>query len=350
MGYLIFFIILFLINNLHCSQEKKVTFATLLIVIFTGIRYNIGFDYLNYWGDIEFEHYAMEPLSGLLQMIGHETSPAVFFFLTSLLMYPIMIKAFTRNSIDPMESVLFFVCFQSFYICSLSTIRQALAWAFVWWLIFLERKSVFKIITLSIIAACFHSSGMAGLLLLFPWKKLSETKMLILFAISVFGSYMIAYIVSMISSDAMIFLRFARYLEDESVGATKMKYLIWFIYVVVILNYKRLVKIDTTYHYYIAIATLGVCLYNATIFSPHVSDRLMAMFWSTVICMMPALRKVMRVPKPIFTIICVMLFAYSINLAATSSKLSGDKQNTYYPYRTIIETENLGKGAQDNYL
>lgn len=348
-GYIVFFIVFFVINTRNYSQYKKINQAIILIVIFSGIRYNIGFDYLTYWGDIEYEHYSMEPLSGLLQLIAHETHPVVFFILSSLLMYPLMIKSFTKDSVNPMESILFFVCFQSFYICSLSTVRQAMAWAIIWWLIFQKEKGLIKVMLTSIIAACFHSSGFIGILLLFPWQKLNKNAMLLLFTISVFGSLIISYVVPMISSDAMIFLKFANYLEDESVGATKMKYLIWLIYLCVILNFNKLIKINHRYHYYISIVTLGVCLYNATIFSPHVSDRLMAMFWSALICMMPALRKIMKIQKPIFNFVCIVLFTYSILLAASSSKTTGDKQNTYYPYRTFIETENLGKGAMNNY-
>lgn len=348
-GYIVFFIVFFIINAQHCSQSKKINHAIILIVVFSGLRYNIGFDYLTYWGDIEYENYSMEPLSGLLQLIAHETHPVFFFIITSLIMYPIMIKSFTQDSINPMESILFFICFQSFYICSLSTVRQAVAWSIIWWLIFQKDKGLFKVIITSIIAACFHLSGFIGILLLLPWHKLNKKAMLILFFFSVFGSYFISFLVSIISSDAMVFRKFAYYIEDESIGATKMKYLIWLIYLCVVLNYSKLIKVNDRYHYYISIVTLGVCLYNATLFSPHVSDRLMAMFWSTLICIMPALRKTMRISKPIFTISCILLFTYSILLAASSSRISGVIQNTYYPYRTFIETDNLGKGAMNNY-
>lgn len=337
MGYFIFFILFFLIWAQKASEKSKVISSTILVVVFTGIRYNIGFDYPQYLDNIQHEWYSTEPLSAFLQMLAYNTDPILYFVITSLLMYPIMIKAFTKDSVNPMESILFFLCFQSFYICSLSTIRQAMAWAVIWWLISQEKKGVLKICISSIVAFCFHSSGLAGIILLFPLSKLKKVHLWLIFSISFVCSALFIKIISLLPADNVVILKMSGFLEADFGGATKIKYIIWVLYIVCLLNYNRLVAINKRYGYFIIVATIGIGLYNMTLFNAHMADRLMAMFWGPVICMIPAVRRITHVPKALYAIVCLSLFAYSISLAHQSSIERGDRPSVYYPYRTIFE-------------
>ena len=225
-GYIILFFVFGALCSLKIKNKQKIVLISLWVSLFTGIRYNIGFDYMQYWTNIEKGWYSVEIFSGLLQELGHETNPIIYFLLSSFVIYPIMINSFCKDSFNIMESVLFFLCFQSFYIVSLSIVRQATMWAIIWWLIYQKEKSKIKILICSILAFCFHSSGLIGLLLLFPWNKLNLRSMYLLFFISVFGSYALVFFFNHLQSDGFLFIRFATYMEEEMGGATKIKYII----------------------------------------------------------------------------------------------------------------------------
>lgn len=339
MGYFIFFIVLFFIWKSRISSKAKVYLASILVSFFAAFRYNIGFDYLQYYNNIQSGWYSVEPLSMLLQSLANYIHPVFYFMITSFLMYPLMLKSITKDSANVMESILFFICFQSFFICSLSTVRQAMSWAVIWWIISKHGNVKFITIIGSLIAFCFHSSGLVGLVLLLPWYKLKRVHLILLFCLSWIGSYIIIYIVSHIQLDNIFFYKFQEYLEEDYGGATKIKYLIWSIYISIIICYDKLVKSNVKYQYYIAISTIGICLYNATLMNAHLADRLLSTFWGPVICLIPQLRRYIGLKRPIYIVICLVLFSYSIYISHNSSLDRGDNPSCYYPYRTIFNID-----------
>lgn len=337
LGYIILFFALLLIDSRKINKDKKLLFIYLFIVVFTGLRFRIGFDYNMYYDSIQNEWYSFEIIPAFFQWIAHYTDFSIFFILSSIFIYTFYFLGIKNASRDKMGSVFFFIGFPYLYFSSLSTIRQSMALAVIFYLLTLKNCSRKQAIILFTIAFLSHRSTLICLLLLYPWRKLANANLLIIFGCSfLIGTGLIA-LLSLIQTDNIIFLQFMKYLEnaEDFSGGGKTSILVYFLTILVLLLSKRLIKFDPMMKRYISMMVLGASLYAVFSINPHVAERFCIFFWGTSMLIIPIVVRIFKIPRLIYYTLCILLFSFSIYTGNISSK-SATGESAYIPYRTIL--------------
>lgn len=199
--YLFLFSIGICLDKYNKTKAQYVYYT--LITIITGFavcRYNVGYDYPNYYKIIEEENIALvellfAPLSALLAKIAiYFNSPQLLFFLFGIPIYGLILVTLKRFSFNYALSIIVFICL--FYYTSLSIIRQALAVAITFYgYKYVVNRSFIKYFTTILIATLVHPSAFIALAIY--WIPYIKFKTLILLIISgLFISPILFYLMS----------------------------------------------------------------------------------------------------------------------------------------------------------
>jgi len=148
--------------------KKNVLFVyEFLFVIVYVFRYDVGWDYPNYFdtiinGDLSER---LEPLSYVLYWIASACkSPILLFVLYGVPTYLLIFSTIKKYSVNIEFSLLIYICL--FFLDSLGIIRQALAVAIVLrGYTFLVEKKPVKFFLVIILASCFHYSAVSAFII-----------------------------------------------------------------------------------------------------------------------------------------------------------------------------------------
>ena len=132
-GVFVFLVIAGLI--LICRPKARLIWFCSIVMIFSCLRYGIGYDYLVYKEFIEglgdkFSLMTMEPIPKLLIEFSQETHYQLFFVITSFLIYIPIFYVIYRMSYSPLLSLWIYVFIPVFFLESLSVIRNHVAFSF----------------------------------------------------------------------------------------------------------------------------------------------------------------------------------------------------------------------------
>ncbi len=166
--YLFLFLVLLYFHLLGVSPRLQVFLSLLTLCIFSGVRFNAGYDYPVYYELSQKDDYDwFEPLSRVLMDIGHYTDPVFLFILSSALIaifYYLALDRYSRLYQWHPVAIFAFLGLPIAYLDSLGVIRQFIAIAiFVYVASNIYRRTLISIAWL-LIAALFHKS----ILVLFP--------------------------------------------------------------------------------------------------------------------------------------------------------------------------------------
>lgn len=171
-------IILFLlVIDYYFSNKKMFLYIALLIILLvSGTRFEVGYDYLNY-----VNYYTnwlpdnLEPLFILsikLQKVI-TNNYQIMFFTYSLFTMLFMYSGITKYTKYIKTSLLFYLLIPGLYLTSFSTLRQSIAISIfffaVYFLVFRNQKS--KFIFYGVVASLFHYSAVFPTLIVFIFYK-----------------------------------------------------------------------------------------------------------------------------------------------------------------------------------
>lgn len=166
-------IIVYLFKHLkYISSKQSMIAISFFIIGFAAFRFNIGWDYKiytniikNYQATGELIYKRDEFFSNILYVISGNTTIYLFFVMTSILTYYLILKRILITTDNYIHSVLFFVSFPLFYLNSFSVIRNFIAIAICFYAskYILEKKPI-KYVLLIIIASQFHTTALIMLL------------------------------------------------------------------------------------------------------------------------------------------------------------------------------------------
>jgi len=181
-----------------------------------------------------------------------------------------------------------------------------------------------------------------GVLILMSWGKVSKRILWLMFLVSfVFGSVLLPVVMSVVGTGILgadtTDLAMA-YLQDDSVIEGRLlKYFIYFLNILVLVNYDKLIKRDKDFAYYIGLMCLGASLLSIFSFQSTLALRFCMFFFSVSIFLIPQLFRVLKINR-LYYISFVLLFIMQIYIG---SKTVRDQDNAgysrTYPYRTIFE-------------
>ena len=258
--------------------------AFLVLVIISGLRYNVGADYPGYsylykeqpyYDDaigMEIE-YGFIFIVDTLNNIGLEVW--AFFTLTAFITYFFLFYSFKNYKSLLYLGIFFFITY-GFYFFSFNGVRQALAMsALAVAVAFIQERKLFPFLGIILIGGLMHKSLFLFLPLYFVLEKIRLSKYIWYgaFVLSLGLHFLpmasILNISSVISVMADSQIDYSNFLEDTNsdlnvTGSLTLGYLarvgVGFI---VLVYYEKLTKLNPNYLPYFTLSLIGVCIYNS---------------------------------------------------------------------------------------
>lgn len=272
--YLFLLFAAFVISHNQVSEEVKGKRLYLLLLIFSCIRYGIGFDYFSYLNLIEsgrtdYTFFRIEPLGRLLIMLARETHPQVFFAVASAItLYPIY-YASRKFSLSPYMSIVLYMLHPMLFLSGLGVIRNAVGYSLVLmgFFVFLEYKNKKgKLVALLFLAFAygFHSSSIIGILLFPLYYFFNGKKINILIYLSSFAlSMVVTYVLSSLQSSSDIFGRAADYAFDrEHSGGGLMTLIVNGLNIINLLFWGKIKNTDNYTNTFLKFVNFGTFVWN----------------------------------------------------------------------------------------
>ena len=130
-----------------------------------------------------------------------------------------------------------------------------------------------------------------------------------------------------------------RYIENEASGEGKMmRYLIYFVALMSLALYNRLIKKDNTNAYYIGLVVLGASLFSLFLFNSTVAKRFCIFFFSASIFIVPRIVRVLAIPQLIYVSIMTILLSIQIYIGSSNTRPEDrNGSSVSYPYRTFLD-------------
>lgn len=344
LGYSVFIILLLLGASIK-KDKNRLLYLFLLITIFSSIRYGIGYDYYSYLAESSGikNNSSTELIPRIIEDWSSKTFPFLFFVITSIFISFFYYLGIRHSGRDYLLEILFYVSFPFLFMNQLGVVKQGMATSLVFYAIVLRDSKLYVRFLLLLVAYFCHQSAIIAFLIFIPFEKISNKALWGVLALGFFSAAIVIPIIEMtvgigflgdLGTDKAL-----NYLNNESSGEGGLiKYLIFFIGFLVLINYKKLVKFDNNNAYYIGLIILGVSLYALFSFNISLGKRLGMFFFTPAIFVIPQLVKILKIHRYVYIAICIILFSLTIYVGSGNTR-DEDRpgQSVTYPYRTIFE-------------
>ena len=353
-GILIYLFLLFAVwfysKTLKPYETGKLClFSAILLSLFTGLSYDIGWDYLNYRthiinGDIERFEFLERELMRLSKNI-----PQLFFIINHTAIISLTIWTINRYSPNKLLSIFVFICFPYQFLFGLSTIRAALMVAIIFagymYFLYEQNKPHWFILTV-FIAFFIHQAALAGIILLgLHYLKLGRWANLVItilsFTLSASTMNLNINFLNGISLFDGISERFEYYKTVELSGGSVIHYCFFALSLIGIVFYDKIKQHDIAK---VSLSMVTVGFFLAMLFqqAPVLSSRLSRFFYIFSILLIPYFINI--VPKGLkgktinllyLTLLILLLYQLSID---NYNGMDYDRSSTYWPYKTFLNT------------
>jgi len=340
--YFLLFSLVFVIIK-SARKEQRLSYIMVVVLIFLGIRYGIGYDYFEYRDAIlnnNAQRDRMEPLARALIAFAEHTHYQLFFVLMSVLTVMPICYVCKRRSIDPVLSFVAYLLIPVFFLDGMSTVRNSVAYSFVMLSWFLLNDGKYKVLSVVpfLIALGFHASSIIAvlmLLLFFVRVPRNIFFFIWLFTFIVPSQTIISLIVN---HSGLPFLSGALwYLDADQEGGRFLWLLINVVCVINFTSWRKLVSLDPRNMDYLMLFATGACIYNLFIgIDKTLALRLSNFYCLFFILLIPHYKSVVRkykMPSRVIYYALISLFAfyfYNVIVGSNGEKIS------FLPYQTIF--------------
>lgn len=348
-GYLLFIISILLCDRIK-DKGRKVFAFFFIVTIFSGLRYGIGYDYYSYldacmWGSSRYD--VWEPIPRYFALFSQTTTPFLFFFLSSIFISLFYCLGINRAGKYYLEEVLFYISFPFLFMNQLGIIRQGMATAVVFYALTLDNSAILKRLVLIMIAYFCQVSSFVAILIIIPWNKISNSVLWIMLIGSlIVGSAITPFMADYINLDFLgddVSQRASGYINTQSNSEGGLiSYLVYFIAVIALINYKKLVELDCKNAYYVACVVFGTSLFAIFSFNISIAKRLCMFFFTPSILIIPQLTHLLKVPKVLSVTIYIILLSLTIYVGSGNHRYDDPPgYSVTYPYRTIFDAKTI---------
>ncbi|AUI47733.1 EpsG family protein [Bacteroides hominis] len=319
------------------------------LLLFSALRYNVGWDYGNYTDAIEgrltddkVERF--EWLSKWLIYFSRYTFTQLFFIVNSVIVFVCLREIVLKYSVNPALSVFLFFTFSIFYLQSLTIVRNFTAVLMVMYActLFIDKKKLFFLIVVAV-SSGIHSSAYIGFLIpLIYWLKGGRKFNIIMLLCSLLVDTIVQGLVMSFSANPMwgvlsYYLKFA----DQYSEGNIYKYLIYVIDAVFLIYWNRLVRVNKHNLFFLNLMNFGTCIWTIFSFQSIFGFRLSLFFIVWLIILFPALiytfdLKYRALVKQTVMISFTILFFLNLYLLANSYNNGLIEQASFLPYKTIF--------------
>lgn len=335
--YVYFMFILTILGLTHTSAFTKITqvqsncrvVALLIIICFAIFRYDIGFDYNNYFNFIARNDDSViekfEPISFSLMYIARMTDyPPMIFVIFGIPMYLYAYRGFVNSSANVGFSIIIYIAL--FYLFSLGAIRQALAMSIcIYNYTNLRKRKAFSFLVYAIIASMVHYSALISLLIYPIYHRIS-------FAILLIGSILMFVLKKTIIFIISKYTVYGAYLEDLTlVSGGQLKqlfYIFLFFSIFFIIKYKSFKEEEVNLLKLVFLSSLFPLLFGTAL-----GDRISNNLYIYYCFLLPLLLKGKKLYKRIFY--NSLFLSYFLFYVCYTTYGTGNTA-PYVPYKTIF--------------
>ena len=344
--YVIFVGLLFLVMKIDISVQVRLALMTIVVLVFTCLRYDIGYDYAGYKRIAEGlnvdEFDRVELFDKALLSIAMAVNHYQFFFIAASLLTYLPLSWFClKNSRDPELSFLVYIFYPFMFLESMSSVRNYIAFSIVLIALSMIIQKRIKIAVFWIIIAFgFHLSALFALLLI-PVYKIKLNKMFL------WGIWMSSFLLTVVlekylanveSGNPLIAL-FLQYIDAKQQGGQIFTYLINFICLGVLLLWDRLKIQKEENEGLMRLFFVGVCVWNILAFDIVTRSRLSMYFILSLLLLVPEFIHIIEVKglnmRKIILSLFFAIFASSFFINIKANLTDGTKIS-YLPYQTIF--------------
>lgn len=318
------------------SRLSKFAIAALIIIILTSVRFDVGFDYFNYYlmiGNNGGDGYRNEPISAMLMDFGHYTGfPPFSFFLFAIISYSFIIYTFYKNSEHYNLAFFCYLCF--FFLETLGPVRQTLGESIVFLGVSaIKERKLFKYIVICFIASLAHKSALLALPIYFLYNiKSIKVSVAIIIIVGIMMSVISQYI-----SELGIFGPAANRIvegENSHPGGSLLQFFSPLLFLFILI-FSRIKNVSINWHIGVIIL-FGIIL--PFIIGSHYGMRI-ARYYNIYMCFLLAnlLAKFSTKTRTILMSLFALYFMLFISVGWNK------KRPTIAPYQTIFQIENIKK-------
>lgn len=337
-GYFIFFVLLLIIGHSKISNSSKLVLSFVLISLFSGLRYGIGYDYFSYYEIIQVGNLNTELIPQILIDVAHNTHFSIFFLFSALWTTCFFILGMKKQNCH-FDSVYFYVCFPPLLCASFGLVRQAMAYSVIFYLMCHPDYNRIRKILFIILAFLCHQSSLIAIILLLPLEKIGRKALWVIFIGGLLGGEILVKCLATLNIDIPLFDVFKMYVSENMSGGSFLRLLIYGITIATLVNYKKLCKQQM--HIFVVYTCIGGTLYAVFSVNPHMAERFCTFFFSATLIYISSLCKCMKIPKVVFVFSLILIFGLYIYTGHINSSKEGQwakyKKSLYYPYQTIFE-------------
>lgn len=322
-------IILFIGNNKKSRSIKNTClfFSFFFLFFVAAFRFDVGYDYENYYNYIEKEWLwgiiRMEPLN---QPIFHTAiflkSPLFAFIIYAILTYYFIIQSFKRSSINPFLSIFIYILL--FYIESLCYMRQGLAIAITLYAYpYIKEKKNKQLILWGGIATCFHFAAIVIFIIYFIYHYINIFKVILFSILAIVAK-------SLIFASLQKLNLYSSYFDKAEIGGGSMIRLFFILLVTVLYFFKKKKNIEEKNMF--AVIIFG--LHLPFLFGSHLGMRV-ANFFFIYLCLLIPLYLKRTSSKIVFSLLFISYFTLFMYTTSISNK------SQYIPYHFYWNKDNV---------
>lgn len=346
--YFLFFILFIFLSNFKLKRTNLLIF--LCFLAFTCLRYDVGWDYIEYVAliesnTIEILESRFEPLSKIVFLVSSYINffplAFIFFSFTTLYLVYLFIKYYSN---DKLLSWLVYYSMPLFFFASLSTIRQSIAMSVLLFSFrYLDQRRNCLFIFSIILASCFHISAVLGIFLFilynYPLKK--HFGIFLVLISFFFSAYLKSYIIDFESSNILLNRFILFYVGSEIPPPSILQYLYFFLVFITYLLYDKLVSINKNNIKFISFIYFGIIIYNILSFEPVSALRISAFFLIYWVVVIPDFIRIHSLSNQIILRNFVILFYLSMSffylfLNIDAYRTNNQSKISFLPYKTWL--------------
>lgn len=345
--WVFFLLYIYVIHRSKISENAKLKRLYVFVLIFASLRYGIGYDYYTYKGVIEgiapeYKFEALEPIPKLISLLFGRIHYQMFFVVMSFLtIYPIYWVC-RRLSACPSESFILFLLYPQFFLESLSTVRNSLAYALVVVMFFfLYREKYLKSAIFLVLAFFSHTSAIVAIIL-YPVYFFFKSRIfnILLYLLSFALSLFIIPILTTVFGDIVKYGKFSYYIDNADLysGGAMMTILLNALGIFNLLYWKRLSVFNELNSKLLPIVNVGICMWNIFApISPVFATRFTVIFIYLLIFLIPSYSLALKKVNPLVNrhnvhVVFVLLFVFTFAIQYINYYKGGHMSNVPYQF------------------
>lgn len=352
--YIILVLILLFFTSKKVSEveSNNVFICFVIIFIFSGIRFNVGYDYATYYsaiaettsdGSIGYERFEFFNRV-LIDISRFFNFPQLYYIITSLITYGLITLTVKRKSLIPEISLWVLIGFPLFYMQSLSIIRQWVAIAILFYGIgYLESGKYLRFLVLIVLAFLWHETAFVAVLLIpISFLNLSRTQNFLIILSTPILYFLLPQIILALNLEILV--KAQLYIESE-VGQgnanTKIVYIASFFAVLNMIFYKLITNGERTPKLLLTYYNVGAVFFVVFQQFGFIGARGGSYFLVFLILLFPYYINIFNnISKSFFynssRILMLLLFFLSLLVSNLAYKSGSSLIDPYSPYQIYI--------------